>query len=129
VHSVLNWLTTEKKILQLEIDVLEMLTVELKQQVNSLGHLNLVVSRMPIEILQDLQTCLLQAIKNKGEEAKKEITGIMDERVQLQQQYDVTLQQKKEFEVQVEEVLKDKTEAKERLKKSLKEKDEVENIE
>jgi hypothetical protein len=53
---------------------------------------------------------------------------VMDERVQLQEQYDIVLQQKKEFEGWVEEVLKDKNEAKERVRKSLKEKDEAETI-
>jgi seryl-tRNA synthetase len=90
--------------------------------------MNLVVSRFPMRRLQDLQVGLLQEIQNRGEKAHQELTRIMDERVQLQQQYDVVLQQKKEVEGWVKEVLKDKTEVEERVKKSLKEKDEVEAI-
>jgi hypothetical protein len=53
----------------------------------------------------------LQEIQKRGEKAHQELMRIMDERVQLQQQYDVALQQKKEVEFWVEEVLKDKTKA------------------
>jgi hypothetical protein len=71
---------------------------ELQQQVNALGHLNLVVSRLSMRRLQDLQVGLLQEIQNRGEKAHQELMRMMDERVQLQQQYDVVLQQKKEVE-------------------------------
>jgi phage shock protein A len=54
---------------------------------------------------------------------------IMDERDQLQQQYDTALQQKKEVEGLVEEVIKDKIKVEKRVNKCLKEKDEVESIE
>jgi seryl-tRNA synthetase len=56
------------------------------------------------------------------------ITRIMDERAQLQKQYDVVLQQKKKVEGQLDEVLKGKNKFEERVKKYLKEKDEVESI-
>jgi hypothetical protein len=56
---------------------------------------------------------LLQKIKRRGEEAQQKLMKMMEERDQLQQQYDTTLQQKKEVEGRY------KNEAEERVRKSL----------
>jgi hypothetical protein len=85
----LTQLAVGHRTLQIEMDTLEFPMSELKEQVNALGHLNIVVSRMSIQILQDLQIGILQEIKSRGDEAHQELTKIMDERAQLQQQYDI----------------------------------------
>jgi hypothetical protein len=58
---------------------------ELQEKVNALGYLNIVISRMPMQRLQDLQEGLLQEMKNRGEEAHREMERIRDERAQLQE--------------------------------------------
>jgi len=65
----LTKLESKHQTLHIETDALEFPMSELKEQVNALGHLDLVVSRIPIHILQDLQMGLLQDIKSRGEEA------------------------------------------------------------
>jgi hypothetical protein len=102
--------------------------VKLQEKVNALGHLNIVISRMSMQRLQDLQAGLVQEMRNRGEEEHIELERIRDERAQLQEKYDTTLQQKREVEGRVEEVLKNKDEVEERAKKALKEKDEAEGI-
>jgi hypothetical protein len=92
---------------------------ELQEQVNALSYLNIVVSWMSMQRLQDLKAGLVQEMRDKGDEEQKEMERIRDERAQLQEQYDTTLQQEREGEGRVEEVLKNKYEAEERTKKSL----------
>jgi phage shock protein A len=92
----------------------------------TLSHLNILVSQMPIHILQSLQVGILHEIRLHADEANQEMTKVMDERAQLQQQYETSLQQKSEVEGKVEGVMKEKNEAEERAKKALKEKDEAE---
>jgi hypothetical protein len=71
-------------ILYIEIDGLEFSTTELKQQVNALGNLSPIVSRLSMRRLQDLQVGVLKEIQNRGEKEHKDLTRIMDERVHLQ---------------------------------------------
>lgn len=80
---------------------------------------------MSIQILQYFQIGLLQDIKNKGDEEHHELTKMIDERAQLQQQYNVAIQQKKEIEGRVEEIMKDKNKADKMASKDFKEKDEA----
>jgi exonuclease VII large subunit len=101
---------------------------ELHEQVNALGHLKIVISRMSMQKLQDLQAGLVQEIRNRGEEEHRELERIRDERAQLQEKYDTTLQQKREVEGRVEEALKKKYEVEERVEMTVKEKDEVESM-
>jgi hypothetical protein len=81
----LTQLTIGHRTLQIETDALEFPMGELQEQVNVLGYLNIVVSRMPMQRLQDLQEGLLQEMKNRGEEAHRELERIRDERAQLQE--------------------------------------------
>jgi hypothetical protein len=94
----------------------------------TLGHLNIMVSQMPIHILQSLQVGIFHEIRLCVDEANKEMTKVMDERAQIQQQYEIALQEKSEVAEKVEGVMKEKNEAEERVEKSLKEKDEVEKM-
>jgi hypothetical protein len=68
VQSTLTQLTIGHRTLQIETDALEFPMGELQEKVNALGYLNIVVSRIPMQRLQDLQAHLLQEIKTKGEE-------------------------------------------------------------
>jgi hypothetical protein len=63
----------------------------------TLSHLNILVSRMPIHILQSLQIGILHEIRLCADEENWEMTKVMDERAQLQQQYATTLQQKRKL--------------------------------
>jgi chromosome segregation ATPase len=56
----------------------------------------------------------------------RDLDRIRDERAQVQAQYDMALQQKKEIEGRIEEVMKNKEGAEERAMKALQEKEEVE---
>jgi hypothetical protein len=100
--------TLGHKTLQIETNALEFPVGELHEQVNALGHMKIVVSRMSMQKLQDLQGGLVKEIKNRGEEDNKELERIRDKRAQLQDKYDTTLQQKREFEGRIEEALKNK---------------------
>jgi hypothetical protein len=62
VHLALTQLAAEHIKIHIEMDELEFPTSELKEHVNVQGHLNIVVLRMLIQILQDLQIHLLQEI-------------------------------------------------------------------
>jgi hypothetical protein len=99
---------------------------ELQEQMKTLSHLNILVSQIPIHILQSLQIGIFHEIRLHADEENREMTKVMDERAQLQKQYATTLQQKSEVEGKVEAAMKEKNEAKERAKKALKEKDEAE---
>jgi hypothetical protein len=90
---------------------------ELQEQMKTLSHLNILVSQMPIHILQSLQIGILHEIRLHADEANWEMTKVMDERAQLQQQYATVLQQKSEVEGKVEGAMKEKNEAKERARK------------
>jgi hypothetical protein len=53
---------------------------ELQEQVNALGHLNIVVLRISMQKLQDLKAEKVQEIRNRGEEEHMELERIRDER-------------------------------------------------
>jgi DNA repair exonuclease SbcCD ATPase subunit len=99
---------------------------ELQEKIKVLGQLNIVISKLPIQRLQDLQEELVQEIKNRGDAVNRDLERIRDERAQVQAQYDMALQQKKEIEGRIEEVMKNNEGDEERAMKSLQEKDEVE---
>jgi hypothetical protein len=82
-QTTLTQLTIGHRTLQIEADALEFPMGELQEKINALGHLNIVVSKMPMQRLQDLQAGLLQEMKNRGEEAHRELERIRDERAQL----------------------------------------------
>jgi hypothetical protein len=84
------------------MDALEFTMIKLQEQVNALRHMNIVVSQMPIHILQDLQIGLLQEIKIRGDEAHHEMTKIMDERAQLQQNMTLRSNRRGKLKVRVE---------------------------
>jgi len=92
---------------------------------NKVSHLNILVSWIPIHLLQILKIGIFHEIKLWGDEAHCELTKVINESTYLHQQYDIALQQKREFEGRVEEAMEDNNEEKERLRKDLKEKDEV----
>jgi predicted nucleic acid-binding Zn-ribbon protein len=116
MQSTLTQLTLGHKTLQIETDTLEFPVGELHEQINALGHLKIVISRMSMQKLQDLQAGLVQEIRNIGEEEHRELERIRDEWAQLQEKYDTTLQQKREVEGRVEEALKKKYEVRRELR-------------
>jgi len=63
----------------------------------TLIHLNILVSRMPVHLLQSLEIGILNEIRLSAYEENREMTKVMDERAQLQQQYATTFHQKREF--------------------------------
>jgi len=77
----------------------------------TLSHLNILVSQIPIHILQILKIGILHEIRLRAYEAKQEITKLMNERDQLQQQYEISIQKKREVEGKVEGAMKEKDEA------------------
>jgi hypothetical protein len=85
VHLVLTHLAVRHRTLPIEVDTLNFPTSELKEQVNALGHMNIVISRIPIQILQYFQMGLLQEIKSRGYESHQALTKMIEERDQLQQ--------------------------------------------
>jgi hypothetical protein len=60
-------------ILELDTNAVEPPMTELQQHVNTLEKLNLVVSRLPMQRIQDLQVGLLQEIHNRGEKEHHEL--------------------------------------------------------
>jgi hypothetical protein len=67
-----------------------------------LGQLNIIISKISIQISHDLQADLVQEIKNKGDSMNQDLEILRDERAQVQEHYDMALQQKKEIEGQIE---------------------------
>jgi hypothetical protein len=84
-HPVLIELSVRRKTLQIEIDVVEFLTPELQEQMKALSHMNIVVTWIPIKILQSLQIGILHEIRLHANEANREMTKVIDEMAQLQQ--------------------------------------------
>jgi hypothetical protein len=78
VHMSLTQLTLGYKTLHNQRDALEFPVSELREKLNSLSHLKIVVSSMSMKKLQDLQEGMVQEIRNKGEEENKELETIRD---------------------------------------------------
>jgi len=108
VKSALTWLTREHRTIQIDLYALEFPVGKLQEQIKALGQLNIVLSKIPIQILQDLQTQLVQEIKNGGDTMNQDLERLRDERAQVQEKYDISLQQKKDIEGRIEEVLNNK---------------------
>jgi hypothetical protein len=87
----LTELATGHKTLQIEIETINFLMPELQEHMKTLSHLNILVSKMPTHILQSLQVSILHEIRLSAYEEHREMTKVMDERAQLQQQYATTL--------------------------------------
>jgi hypothetical protein len=122
-NPFLTQLATGYRSLQIETDKIEFPMEEIQVQMNIVSHLNILVSQMPIHILQILQIGIFHEIELCADEEKWEMTKLMDEGTQWKQKYSTSLQKKSELKGRVEETMKDKNEAEERARKSLKEKD------
>jgi len=128
VQPTLTPLTLGHKTLQIETNTLDLSMGKLHEKINALGHLNIIISRIPMQQLQYLQAGLVKEIRNRGEEEQRELERIGDEWAQLQEKYDTTLQQKREVKGRVEEALKKKYVTEERFDIVVKEKDKVESM-
>jgi hypothetical protein len=79
VHWALTQVTLGHITLQIETDAIYFPMGELHEKLNVLGHVEIVISRMSMKKLQDLQEGLVQEIKNRGEEEHRELERIRDE--------------------------------------------------
>jgi hypothetical protein len=82
-NPLLTELIVGRKMLQIERDVVDFPTPELQEQMKTLSHLNILVSQMPIHIIQSLQVGILHDIRLCRNKANREMTKVMDERAQL----------------------------------------------
>jgi hypothetical protein len=95
VHPVLTELAVGCRMLQIEIDAIEFPMPELQEQMKTMSHLNILVSWIPIHILQILKIGIFHEIRLCADEANQEMTKVMDERAQLQQQYETVRSNKR----------------------------------
>jgi hypothetical protein len=60
--------------------VLELLACTLWEKIKALEHLNIVISRLPIQRVQELQVEMVQDIKHRGDVVQGDLARIRDER-------------------------------------------------
>jgi hypothetical protein len=85
IHSC-SELAVGCRALEIQTYAVEFPTPELQEQMKTLSHLNILVSQMPIHILQSLQVGIMHEIRLHADLTNRELTKVMDERAQMQQQ-------------------------------------------
>jgi hypothetical protein len=66
---------------------------EMQEQARALGHIDLVLSQLPIEVLQELQMSVTQEMNSCAEKTSSELVKVMDRKCALEMEYNKVKQE------------------------------------
>jgi len=98
----------------------------MQEHVQWLSHMDLLVSQIPITVLQCLHIGIAQEIQFHVESSSTELEKVAVKNTKLQQEYAIALKEKTAAGEKDDRILKEKIEAEEKADRMLKEKREVE---
>jgi hypothetical protein len=74
-------------LIKLATGAVEFPTIEMQEQARELGHIDLVLSQLPIDVLQELQMSMTQEMNLHTEKTSSELVKVTTENVALEMEY------------------------------------------